>query len=795
MLANYFHVACRTLLRQRVYSFINVGGLAVGLAVATLIGLWMHDELTFNTYHRHYDRIARLMEKQTYQGNTGTSFNAAPAYGPALRLQYGSDFAHVLMASHPQRIILAAGDKKLMRTGYYFEPGVTEMLSLRMRRGTPGGLREPASVLLSASVAAALFGEADPLGKTLTLNNAEAVTVTGVYEDLPQSSSFADMALVAPWSLYLASSPWIKREDWWQNGFETFVQVASGRDVAGVSAKIRHVKRDAVGEEGAAYHPELFLFPMSRWHLYGEFRDGVNTGGPITFVRLFGVIGGFVLVLACINFMNLATARSGRRAKEVGIRKAIGSGRGQLVGQFLGESLLVALLAFGLSLLLVQGALPAFNAVAAKSLTLPVAEPAFWAMGLGFSVGTGLLAGAYPALYLSSFRPVRVLKGPFRAGRSAVISRQGLVVLQFAVSIALLTGVILVYRQVQFAKDRPVGYHQEGLVMVETPTADIHNRMEVVRAALKATGAVVEMSGSLNPLTDVSFVQGGYEWNGPAGQDIGFATVWVDHEFGRTIGWQLKAGRDFSRAFPTDSTALVLNEAAVKAMALQHPIGTAVRVPWPKGAGPFRVVGVIEDMLMQSPYAPVMPTIYLISRDKPNVVNLRLTPGGSTREALRKVEAVFRKYSPNAPFEYQFVDQTHARKFAAEERVGRLAGFFAGLAIFISCLGVFGLAAFLAEQRTKEMGVRKVLGASEFALWRLLSKEFVWLVGIAFAVAAPTAWYFLHEWLAGYAYRTRLSPLVFGLAGLLTLAVTLLTVSYQTVKAARTNPVKSLRGE
>jgi hypothetical protein len=289
---------------------------------------------------------------------------------------------------------------------------------------------------------------------------------------------------------------------------------------------------------------------MSRWHLYGEFQDGVNTGGQITFVRLFGVIGGFVLVLACINFMNLATARSGRRAKEVGIRKAIGSGRGQLVAQFLGESLLVALLAFGLSLLLVQLALPAFSAVAGKSLAIPVAEPAFWAMGLGFSVLTGLLAGSYPALYLSSFRPVRVLKGPFRAGRSAVISRQALVVLQFAVSIALLIGVILVYRQVQFAKDRPVGYHQEGLIMVETPTADIHNRMEVVRAELKATGAVVEMSGSLNPLTDVSFVQGGYEWNGPAGQDIGFATVWVDHEFGRTIGWQLKAGRDFSRAFP-----------------------------------------------------------------------------------------------------------------------------------------------------------------------------------------------------------------------------------------------------
>jgi ABC-type antimicrobial peptide transport system permease subunit len=455
----------------------------------------------------------------------------------------------------------------------------------------------------------------------------------------------------------------------------------------------------------------------------------------------------------------------------------------------------VTLLAFGLSLLLVQLALPAFNGVAGKQLAIPLAEPAFWAMGLGFTGLTGLLAGSYPALYLSSFRPVRVLKGTFRASRAAVVPRQALVVLQFAVSIALLIGVMLVYRQVQFAKDRPVGYDREGLVMVETPTADIHDRMEVVRAELKATGVVAEMAGSLNPLTGVSFTNTGYQWEGAPGKVIDFATVWIDYEFGRTVGWQLTAGRDFSRAFATDSGAVVLNEAAVKALGFQNPLDQRVRVPWPRGAEPFRVVGVIKDLLMQSPYDPVMPTVYLISRDRPNVVNLRLTPGASTRDALRKAEAVFRKYSPNAPFEYKFVDQTHARKFAAEERVGRLAGFFAGLALFISCLGVFGLASFLAEQRTKEIGVRKVLGASTFALWRLLSKEFVWLVGIAFGVAAPTAWYFLDGWLAGYAYRTQLSPWVFGLAGLLALMVTVLTVSYQTVKAARMNPVKSLRGE
>ena len=795
MLANYFRVARRNLVRHRVYSIINLSGLAVGLAVATLIGLWMHDELTFNTYHDHYDRIARVMERNTYEGKATVSPAAAPAYGEALRLRYGGDFTHVLMASHPQRLILAAGDKKLMRTGYYFEPGVTEMLSLNLLRGTRNGLREPASVLLSASVAAALFGTADPVGKTLKLNNADVVTVTGVYEDLPQSSTFADMTFVAPWSLYLATSPWIKREDWWQNGFEAFVQVADGKDVAAVSERIKTLKRDAVGAEGAAYHPELFLFPMSRWHLYDNFPNGVSTDGAITFVRLFGIIGGLVLVLACINFMNLATARSGKRAKEVGIRKAIGSGRGQLVAQFLGESLLVTFLAFGLSLLLVQAALPAFNDVAGKRLTILWSSPAFWAAGLGFSVITGLLAGGYPALYLSSFRPVQVLKGTFRAGGAAVTSRRVLVVVQFAVSIALLTGVILVQRQVQFAKDRPVGYDREGLVMVETPTADIHNRMEVVRAELKATGAVTEMSGSLNPLTGVSFTQRGYEWEGATGQDIDFATVWIDHEFGRTVNWQLAAGRDFSRAFPTDSGGVVLNEAAVKALRLRNPLGIRVRVPWSRGAEPFRVIGVIKNLLMESPYAPVMPTVYLIDPGRPNVVNLRLTPGVHTREALRKAEAVFRKYSPDAPFEYQFVDGVHARKFAAEERVGRLAGFFAGLAVFISGLGVFGLASFLAEQRVKEIGIRKVLGASEFALWRLLSKEFVWLVGVAFGIAAPTAWYFLDQWLAGYAYRTPLSPWIFGLAGLMALAVTVLSVSYQTVKAARMNPVKSLRSE
>ncbi|MBD0256314.1 MAG: ABC transporter permease, partial [Cytophagales bacterium] len=463
MLTNYFRVARRNLVRHRVYSFINIGGLAVGMAVATLIGLWMHDELTFNTYHAGYDRIARVIEHQTYQGQKGTTTNAAPAYGEALRLRYGQYFEHVLMASLPQRMVINAGDKKLMRTGYYFEPGVTRMLSLRMRRGTSDGLKDPASVLLSASVATVLFGSADPVGKTLQLDNVGTVAVTGVYEDLPQSSSFADMAFVAPWSLYLATSPWIKRGDWWQDGFLAFVQVAPGRDVAAVSATIKHLKRDAVGAEGAPLQSELFLFPMSRWHLYAEFRDGVNTGGSITYVRLFGIIGGLVLVLACINFMNLATARSGKRAREVGIRKAIGSGRGQLIAQFLGESLLVTFMAFALSLLLVQGALPAFNDVAGKELGILWGNPGFWAAGLGFSVLTGLLAGGYPALYLSSFRPVQVLKGTFRAGGAAITSRRALVVVQFSVSIALIVGVILVQRQVQFAKDRPVGYDREGL--------------------------------------------------------------------------------------------------------------------------------------------------------------------------------------------------------------------------------------------------------------------------------------------------------------------------------------------
>jgi predicted small integral membrane protein len=373
-----------------------------------------------------------------------------------------------------------------------------------------------------------------------------------------------------------------------------------------------------------------------------------------------------------------------------------------------------------------------------------VEHPGFWAAGLGFTVLTGLLAGGYPALYLSSFRPVQVLKGTFRAGGAAVTSRRALVVVQFSVSIALLTGVILVQRQVQFAKDRPVGYDRAGLVMVETPHPGHPQPHGRGAGGTKATGAVTEMSGSLNPLTGVSFTQRGYEWEGAAGQDIRFATVWVDHEFGRTVGWQLAAGRDFSRAFPTDSGAVVLNEAAVKVLGLQ--IRWAPRAgSLAQGAEPFRVIGVIKDLLMESPYAPVMPTVYLISADKPNVVNLRLTPGVSTREALRKAEAVFRKHSPNAPFEYQFVDQAHNRKFAAEERVGRLAGFFAGLAVFISGLGVFGLASFLAEQRTKEIGIRKVLGASDLMLWRLLSKEFVGLVWVAFGIATPVAWYFLRD--------------------------------------------------
>jgi putative ABC transport system permease protein len=796
MLKNYLKIAWRSLKRNKTSSFINIGGLAVGMAVAMIIGLWIWDELSFNRYFPNYDRIAQVMVNMKYNGGTNTDWNTSIPFPGELRSKYGSDFNQVLITSLPNKMVLAGGDKKIMKTGYYFEPGVTEMLSLKMLKGSRAGLKDPSSVLLSETVAKIFFGDADPMGKQMRIDNKEDVTVTGVYEDIPQNTDFSDMEFIAPWQLYAANSPWMKKDSWEQDGFQTFVQLKDNLDIEKISAKIKNLMLNRVDPEKAKSKPVVFLFPMSRWHLYGDFEDGRSVGGGIKFVRMYAIIGFFVLLLACINFMNLATARSEKRAKEVGIRKAIGSLRLQLIKQFLSESFLVVFFSFLLSLLIVQLMLPFFNQVAEKKMIMFWTNPVFWVISILFCLFTGLVSGSYPAFYLSSFKPVKVLKGRFRAGRYAALPRRIMVVLQFTVSIALVIGVLIVYKQIQLGKNRPVGYNINGLVTIETPTDEIHAHLNAVREDLKATGAVTELAESVNLVTMLGFATNGLQWDErPLDQNFWIGKAYIAPEYGRTVGWQIIQGRDFSRSYATDTSGMILNETAAKYMGLKNPVGTVVRETLFGKTTEYRVIGVVRDMLMQSPYRPVKETVYIYDDNKANHVNIRINPGISASAALGKIEAVFKKYAPASPFEFKFIDTEYARKFGDEERVSKLATVFAILAIFISCLGLFGMASFMAEQRTKEIGVRKVLGASLFNLWGLLSRDFLLLVLISLLIAAPTAYYFMHDWLHNYQLRTEISWWIFAAAGMGALLITLLTISYQSLKAASANPVKSLRTE
>jgi len=793
MLKNYITIAWRNLRKSKMYSAINITGLAAGMAIAMLIGLWIVDEWQFDKQFPNYKRIA-LVEQNVYNnGEIGTGMNQPFPLAAVLRKDYSADIKYAAMCTWDQTHVLTLGEKRLNGVGVYCEPALPEMLTLKMQAGSHK-LTDPATILLSVSQAKACFGKENPLNKTLLIDNKTAVVVTGVYKDMPRNSTFSNVNFIMPWALYARLEELDKRDNPWRsNSYRAIVQIAEHTTMEKVSGKIKDVKLKNIHKDELSFHPQLFLHPMSRWHLYAEFKNGINVGGFIKYVWLFGISGVFILLLACINFMNLSTARSQKRAKEVGIRKAIGSQRSQLIWQFFSESLLMVMLALLAALLLVALLLPLFNEVANKQMSILWASPVFWAICLGFSLITGLIAGSYPAFYLSAFRPVKVLKGTFRVGRYAAMPRKVLVVLQFTVSVILIIVTIVVFRQIQFAQNRPIGYDRNGLVALPMYTPAIHEQFDVVRNELLQTGAVENMAECWSPVTSVWNTSSGFNWEGKdPGMALDFPSEPVSYDFGKTIGWQFVAGRDFSRSFGTDSTAFVINEAAVKFMGLKDPVGKIVT--WDDE--PYHIIGVIKDVIAESPYAPVRPAVYHMLRGGPGIrMIVKIDPKVSTQTALAKIEAVFKRYNPTQPFDYQFVDQDYAAKFGDEQRFGKLATIFSILAILISCLGLFGMASFMAEQRTKEIGVRKVLGATLFSLWGLLSTDFVKLVIIALAIACPVAYYAMSGWLQQYAYRTTIPWWIFPAAAVATLFITFLTVSYQAIKAALMNPVKSLRTE
>ena len=792
MLKNYFTIGLRNIIRTKGYSAINISGLAAGMAVSILIGLWILDELNFNKSFKNHDRLGQIYHHITF-GDEIMTVNDVPApLGEALRNNYG-EFEEVAITSWPGEHIITYNETKLSEGGLFVDPQFTSMFSVQMVQGT-STLRDVHTIIISKTLAITLGNE--PLGKMLKFDNRDLLMVTGVFEDFPSNSEFANVKMLMPLTYYFSINETnLKKLDNWEDfAFQCFVRLKENAQFTQVESKIKNVLYEKSSSDGKAIKPEGIIFPMEKWHLYGEFKDGISTGGQIRFVWLIGIIGMFVLLLACINFMNLSTARSEKRSKEVGVRKVMGSARNQLVFQFLSESLLIVTMSFALAIVIAAFSLPWFNELTGKNMIIPWTNSNFILVSIIFIIITGFLAGSYPALYLSSFSPVKVLKGTFKASRFATLPRKVMVTFQFTISIILIIGTIVVFLQIQHAKDRPVGFDRKGIFHLAIRTDDLAKvNYNTLRRELLATGVVENMAISDFPITGAGSVDASLTWEGKDAElKPLIAMNSCSHDFPKTNGFQFIEGRDFSRAFSTDSSSVIINEKAAKLISDKNVIGKKISFGYGKER---EIIGVIKDQVRSTPFVEQLPHLYHLNYSVMGYLTIRLNPQIGAHGALQKIEAVVKKFDAGAAFDYEFLDDDYARLFEDEERIGKFATVFSLLAIFISCIGIFGLAAFTASQRTKEIGIRKVLGASVFNIWKMLSGDFVGLVALAILLGTPLAYYFATQWLQHYEYRIEISLIVFVLTGLLSLIITLLTVTYQALKAALMNPVNSLRAE
>jgi len=790
MLKNFFKVAFRNLFRNKGFSAINITGLAVGMASAILIFLWIQNEISYDQFHEKKDRIYEAWNRARFDGklmswNTTPKILARtlehdlPEVERAVRVNWGSNF------------LFSIGDKRITKAGNMVDSGFLQMFSFQMLKGNPStALNDMHSIVLTETCAKSFFGDEDAMGKTIKVENKDNFTVTGVLRDLPNNTRFKFEYLL-PWS-YLT----YRKEDdssWGNNSTRTYVLLKENARIASVTPKMKVLKQ-RYEEEAKKDKWEMFLYPASRWRLYSSFTNGVeDSGGRMTFVKLFGTIAILILLIACINFMNLSTARSEKRAKEVGIRKVVGAQKASLISQFIGESVLLAFLAAIFAVILVLVSLPAYNQLTDKKLFINFASGYTWLTGIGFILFTGLLAGSYPAFFLSSFQPVKVLKGTFKKAHALVTPRKVLVVLQFTFAIMLIICTIIVKQQIDYAQNRELGYNKDNLVY-HFMTGDITKNYNLIRNELLASGIASAVTKTSAPLTESWSDGWGQEWEGKDPNDkTDFCRYVSDEGLGATIGLQFVKGRDFDlKQFPTDSLGMIINESSLKVMKFKDPIGKIVK----DNGKEWHIVGVIKDFILTSPYEPTRPM--LISGAKNNwfsVVQIRLNGKNALAKNLENAATIFKKYNPEYPFNIQFVDAEYAKKFENEQRQGTLAALFAGLTIFISCLGLFGLATYMAENRIKEIGVRKVLGASVTGITALLSKDFIKLVIVSFVIAAPLSYWAMYKWLQDYNYRVNIHWWVFAIACILSVAIALLTVSFQAVKAARANPVKSLRSE
>lgn len=790
MFRNHLKAGWRNIIRSKGYSALNILGLAMGMAVALLIGLWVYNEYSFDKFLPGYQQDYQVRRNFSSNGDTlnftVTSLKLADVLRkdiPEIQWVAECDW----MRSHG----LVVGDQKFYLHGAQIGCDFLKMFPYPLLEGNAAtALQDPYSIVLTASTARALFGNTNPLGKTIRYDNKHDLRVTGLLKDLPANSTLQFKFLV-PFS-YLDRTDEDVRSDraggFGDNGYQIFVRLKPGISYAQVAPKIRGIEwsqKDNINAMNSA----VILQPLANWHLYGNYVNGKETGGFISYVRLFSIIGSLVLVIACINFINLTTARSEKRAREVGVRKAIGSRRWDLILQFLTESFLLTFLAFWVSLLLVQLAIPSFNGLTGGQLGIPYSKPAFWLVSLSCVVFTALIAGSRPAFYLSAFQPVNVLKGGLQAGRSTSLPRKVLVVLQFSCSVALIISTVIVYRQIEYARERPMGYDLHKLVMTDS-RGDLIQNYVTLKNEMIGKGLAENVTIASSPATRIDWHMNLDKWPGKrSGETVEMGIIEVGKDYFKTLGMQMMEGSDYSGNI--DTMNVIFNEAAIKRLRLTRPLEQTI--VWQ--GRPLRIRGVVKDALMDSPFSQADPTMFLCLPYAQSRILYRLSPRIRTQEAIEQLTTIFNKYNPAYPYSYEFADDSYAEKFQLEVLIGKLAGIFAGLAIFISCLGLFGLAAYIAEQRTKEIGIRKVLGASVPQVWLLLSKEFMLLVLVSCVIASPLAFYFLHGWLQQYSYRIGIGPGVFLVSAAMAMVITIITISFQAIRAAMTSPAKALKSE
>lgn len=786
MLKNYFRIAFRNLLRSKTFTLINISGLAVGMASATLILLWVQHETSYDRFHEKGDRLYEAYSNDVINHSIRSLTNTPEIMAPVLTTDVPEIEAASRVAFQGYHL-LTVGEKILQPKGYIVDAPFLGMFSFPLEQGNARtALKDPYSVVLTEQLAKKIFGNENAMGRMIRLDNADNLKVTGIARDIPNNTQF-DFEYLLSYE-YNNAKHYID-SDWTDISVRTFVLLKPNASLESANEKMKNI---VVQHSGNKTQTSEFLYPVKQLHLYSNFENGQVVGGRIERVRIFTLIAIFILLIACINFMNLSTARSEKRAKEVGVRKVVGAARKSLVLQFLIESVVISSIAGILALVIVQSCLPAFNTLVKEQLFISYGNIYFWVMYAGFILLTGVLAGSYPAFFLSSFRPASVLKGAFKSTNTFITPRKALVVLQFTFAIALIICTVVVEQQVKYAQARETGYERNNLGYVFIQ-GDIDKNYTLIKNELLNSGAATSLSRTQAPLTQNWSSGIGLNWQGKdPNARIQINRFTEDGDLAKTAGMHIVAGRDIDAVhYPTDSTACLLSESAVKVMGFKDPIGQIIYddpLNW-------HVVGVIKDFILESPYEPIKPFMVKGPMYSGNVIHIRLNPANTTAQNLAKAEKIFKQYNPAYPFEFNFIDDEYAQKFSDEQLTGKLASLFAMLTIFISCLGLFGLATYTAENRTREIGVRKVLGASVAGIAALLSKDFAKLVVIAVAIASPVAWFAMNQWLRGYQYRITISWWIFLLAGILALFIALATISFQSIKAALANPVRSLRAE